>query len=81
MQYILGIHLMKINVLKNFELWFLDFAIGLLSRSITIQSFCRQIYFLANKRGLFLLSILVSISSLMGMVSGYYFYIATLGLR
>lgn len=72
---------MKIGVFKNFELWFLDFAIGLLSRSSMIQVFCRQIYFLANKRSLFFLSILVSISSLMGMVSGYYFYMVTLGPR
>jgi len=71
---------MRLNIFQSFELWFLDTVIQLLSRSNTAQSFWKQMYPLLSGR-MVLISLLISFSSFMGLISGFFFYMYAIGTR
>jgi hypothetical protein len=71
---------MKQNMFQTFELWLLDCVIELLSQSTAARSFWQQTYTLFSGHLLFV-GLLISVSSFMGLISGYFFYMYALGAR
>lgn len=69
---------MNNHLLYRVELLFWDFAIRLLSQSSLTRSFLRKVYGLTRTSELTSLAILMGVSGLVGLLSGYIFYFLTL---
>jgi hypothetical protein len=71
----------KTNFLSRFELLFWDFTIQALSQSRTAQKLFRRIFQFLQDSEAPTFGILLGISGVVGLVSGYLFYFVTSGLR
>lgn len=72
---------MNMHIFSRVELLFWDFAIRVLSQSRWMRTFLRKGYQLANTSELTSLGILMGISGVVGLITGYMFYFLTTGLR
>lgn len=71
----------KPNFISRFELSFWDFTIQLLSQSKTAQAVLRRIFQFFNDSEVPTFGILLGISGVVGLVSGYLFYFISMGAR
>ncbi len=71
----------KANFISRFELVFWDFMIQLLSSSKTAQIILRSVFRILHDSEVPTLGILLGISGVVGLVSGYLFYFLTAGVR
>jgi hypothetical protein len=72
---------MNLHFFSRIELLFWDFAIQMLSQSKLMRTFLRKGYQLANTSEITSLGILMGISGIVGLITGYMFYFMTTGLR
>lgn len=72
---------MNLNIISRVELVLCDFAILMLSQSRWMRSFVRKGYQLINASEFTSLGILMGISGVVGLITGYMFYFLTAGLR
>jgi len=72
---------MNLHFFSRVELLFWDFAIRVLSQSKFMRAFLRRVYQLANASEFTSLGILMGISGVVGLITGYMFYFLTTGMR
>ncbi len=72
---------MKPNFFQRLELWFWDWAIQTLSRSTLTRSCLRNAYQFVTYKPVFLSSLLIGGSGMVGLLSGYLFRVLTLAVR
>ena len=71
----------KVGVFQNIEVWFLDILIALLSRSTVVRSCVRGVIRPLARKPFYLVCTLIGASCVLGMISGYLFYLITFGVR
>ncbi|MBE0699717.1 MAG: hypothetical protein IH586_22555 [Anaerolineaceae bacterium] len=71
----------KPNFFSRFELLFWNFTIQALSQSRTTQKILRRIFQFLHDSEAPTFGILLGVSGVVGLVSGYFFYFITVGLR
>jgi len=71
----------KPNIFSRFELTFWNYTIQVLSQSKTAQKIVRRVYQFMNDSEVPTFGILLGISGVVGLVSGYLFYFVTAGVH
>lgn len=72
---------MNNRLITRVELIFWNFAIRALSQSNITRTFLRKAYAVANTSEITSLGILMGVSGIVGLISGYLFYFLTINLR